>query len=135
MATIDQTANNFIGKGLTFPIELNSSGRPDIKGGVDLLKSAITDILSWTVGTRFMLGEYGTRLEQLLQEPNDLVTQSLVKHFTVEVISKWEKRLEVLEVKTINQTDYLLHIYIKYKVKNTKEEGSFIFPYYSQLIH
>jgi hypothetical protein len=81
------------------------------------------------------LGEFGTNLEQLLQEPNDLTTQTLVKHFTVDVISKWEKRLEVLEVLLESKDEYVLYIRITYRVKNTKIEDSFIFPYYSQLIN
>jgi len=135
MASIDVTADKFIGKGLVFPIQINASGRPDIKGGFDLLRSSLENILSWTIGTRFFLGEYGTMLETLIQEPNDLVTQSLVRTLTVDVITKWEKRLELLDVTLESRNDYQLNISIRYKVKNTKLEDTFVFPYYSQLIY
>lgn len=135
MATVDTTSDKFIGKGLIFPIVLNASGRPDIKGGKELLEASMVNILSWTIGTRFFLGEYGTNLEQLLQEPNDITTQALVKHYTAEVIAKWEQRVEILEVQLLSKDDYSLDISIVYKIKNTKLEETFIFPYYSQLIY
>jgi len=132
---MDTTIDKFIGKGLIFPIKLNSGGKPDISGDSQLLEASLRNILSWTTGTRFFLGEYGTRLEQLLQEPNDLVTEVLVKHFTVEVVEQWDKRLEILEVKLERRSEISLHIRINFRVKNTKIENSFIFPYYSQLIN
>lgn len=135
MAAIDDTGNEFIGQGLIFPIQLSKMGSPNIGGGKDLLESSIKAILSWNIGTRFFLGEFGTRLEELLQEPNDLITQVLVKHFTVEVISKWEKRLEVLDVELTERTDNSINIKIRYKVINTKISETFTFPYYSQLIY
>jgi len=135
MAAIDTTADKFIGKGLIFPITIDGTGKAPITGGKDLLEASIISILSWTIGTRYMLGEFGTNLESLLQEPNDSVTRALVKHFTVDVISKWEKRLEVLDVQITSKEEYQINIHIKYRVKNTKIEDSFIFPYYSQLIY
>jgi len=133
MAKLDKVTTQFMGQGLTFPIKLNIKGRPNIVSGKELLESSLSQILSWNLGTRFMLGEYGTKLEQLLQEPNDAIAQSLVKHYTVEVISLWEKRLEVLDVILLIKQDNLLSIQISYIVKSTKLEDSFVFPYYSQL--
>lgn len=133
MASIDVNADKFIGKGLIFPIIINSSGRPDIMGGKKLLESSFNNILSWAIGTRFFLGEYGTNLERLLQEPNDLISQNLVKHYTVDVIKLWEKRVDVLDVKLINKGDYILDIEIVYLIKSSKIQDSFIFPYYSQI--
>ena len=135
MGQLDATANGFIGKGLIFPILLNNQGRPDIGSGKELLESSFKNILSWAPGIRYMLGEYGTKLEQLLQEPNDDITRSLVKHFTVEVIEQWEKRVEVLDVKFLSREEHKLNIQITYRVKNTKIQDSFIFPYYSQIIY
>ncbi len=133
MAAIDSQANKFIGQGLTFPINLNVSGRPDIKGGKELLESSMRAIMCWTLGTRYFLGEWGGKLEKLIQEPNDLVTQALVKHYVIDVISTWEKRLEILDSNLIARSDYRLDIQVIYRVKNTKITDSFIFPYYSQL--
>lgn len=133
MAQIDSTANDFIGRGLVFPIVLNSQGRPDISGGGQLIEASMKAILAHIIGTRFMLGEFGGKLERLLQEPNDGVVRSLVKHFTVEQISSWEKRAEVLDVEVDNRTDYSILIRIKYQIKGTKIINSFTYPYYTQI--
>lgn len=135
MSTIDSTADKFIGKGLIFPIQLNSSGRAEVKGGKELLESSLRNILAFVLGTRFFLGEFGTKLEILLQEPNDLITQNLLKDFTVGVIAKWEKRLEVVNIDLESRSDVELHIRITYRIVGTKLEDTFIYPYYSQLIY
>ncbi len=130
----EEALHTFLGKGLIFPITLTASGRPPIDGGFPLIESSLKTILSWAVGTRYYLGEFGSKLEQLLQEPNDGVIKALVKHFTVDVISQWEKRVEILEVQLDSKDDQSISIAIRYRIKNTKLENSFIFPYYSQLI-
>lgn len=133
---MDKTAlNTFLGMGLVFPIQLDTTGKPPIEGGFTLIESSIKVILSWAIGTKYYLGEFGSRLEHLLQEPNDDVIKALVKHFTVDVISQWEKRVELLEVKLDSRSDNIIAIFIKYRIKNTKLENSFIFPYYSQIIY
>lgn len=135
MSQLDSTAQSFIGKGLTFPIVLTSDGRPPIDGGITLIESSLRGIMSWALGTRFMLGEYGGILEKLLQEANSLTQQSLVKHFTSELISTWEKRVDELDASLISRGEGVLYIQLRYRIKNTKISGSFIFPYYSQLIY
>lgn len=135
MGAIDNTANKFIGQGYTFPIVLNAFGRPDIKGGKDLIEASMRDILAWSLGTKFFLGQYGGKLEQLLQEPNDTVLQVLVKTFTVDLINQWEKRVENLDAELDIKGEGVLFISISYKITNTQVTGSFIYPYYSQLIY
>ena len=135
MSVLDNTADKFIGKGLIFPIKLDSSGKGVISGGKELLESSMRNILAFVIGTRFFLGEFGTKLELLLQEPNDLITQNLLRDYTVGVIAKWEKRLEVTNVELESKSDVELHIRITYRIIGTKLEYTFIYPYYSQLIY
>jgi hypothetical protein len=122
-----------IGKGLVFPIQLTPEGRPPISSDLTLLDSSIRIILSWYVGTRFFLGSFGSALEQLLREPKDETLASLVKFYTKDAISKWETRVELLDVELINQDIYSLTIHIAYKVKSTGITNTLVFPYYTQI--
>ena len=127
------TATKFLGKGLNFPIIINGSGRADLVEGKELLESSLRHILSWAIGTRYFLAEFGSNLEQLLQEPNDQISRALVKNYTTDVISQWDKRIDLLDVTILNKNDNSMNLFITYRIKQTKIEDSFIFPYYSQI--
>jgi phage baseplate assembly protein W len=133
MAT-DNTVKDFIGGGLVFPIKL-VNGKPPIDTGTELIESSLRDILSWVFGTRFFLGEYGSKTHHLLQEPDDGVSASLLKLFTTGTIERWEKRVTNTSVVIIKSKPGVMVIRLSYQIVNTQITGSFIYPYYSQLIY
>ena len=133
MAT-DNTAANFIGRGITFPIRLEN-GRPPIDGGKRLIEASLRDILAWVLGTRFFLGEYGGKLEYLLQEPDSAVSAALLRYYSVALIKTWEKRVESTKVRIIRREPGKMLIRLEYRITNTQISGAFIYPYYSQLIY
>lgn len=134
MPSFDNTADNFIGKGLTFPIKL-VNGKPPIEGGKALIESSLRDILAWVIGTRFFLGEYGSKLEYLLQEPDDGVSAALLRYYSVAIVRQWEKRVEVQSVRIIKRSQGVMLIKLSYRITNTQISGAFIYPYYSNLIY
>src|SRR6478735_6022309 len=91
----DVPIQNFIGSGLTFPIELDN-GRGVIKTGFDLIRSSIRAIVMWPVGSRFYLAEFGSKLERLIEEPNDDILKQIIYTFIVDPINQWEKRIQLL---------------------------------------
>lgn len=130
---MSETVKKFIGQGITFPIELNSNGRPNIETGVNLIRSSIKNLLSWPYATRYFLGEYGSRLNELLEEPNDDILKNLVRYFVIDSISKFEKRISLLETSIIKPTAGSIHIKLKYKINNSSTTDSFIFPFYDKI--
>lgn len=130
----DTTEENFIGKGLKFPIQLDNLGKAVVVSSTDLVETSIRNILSWPNRTRFFLAEFGSRVETLLEEPNDTVLQGLVRHYVIDALNQWEKRIEVLDVQLLVPSDNELHLKIKYRILNTQIENSFIFPYYTSII-
>lgn len=133
MATNDNL-NRFIGAGITFPLKL-SNGRAVVETGKPLIESSLKDILAWMIGTRFFLGEYGSKLEYLLQEPDNQVGLALLRYYTQSLVLKWEKRVTNVKLKIIKRETGVMVIRIDYQITNTQITGSFIYPYYSQLIY
>jgi phage baseplate assembly protein W len=130
MENLDKKLEQLIGKGLTFPIEINpSTGRPDLKSGFDLLNASLRHITAFKLGTRFFLGEFGTLVHAALEEPNDKQTQNLVFISLREAYSKYENRIELLDAKLVSSDDKI-NIVLNYKVKATEIENTFIYPYY-----
>ena len=132
MATNDNL-NRFIGAGITFPLKL-SNGRAVVETGKPLIESSLKDILAWMIGTRFFLGEYGSKLEYLLQEPDNQVGLALLRYYTQSLVLKWEKRVTNVKLKIVKRETGVMVIRIDYQIANTQITGSFIYPYYRKII-
>jgi phage baseplate assembly protein W len=126
---------NYVGKGIIFPVELTSTGSPVLETGVKLINSSLKIILSWAFGTRLFLNQFGNRALTLIEEPNDDLLLNLAEHFTYDSITQWEKRIDILELKATRTTDTLVSIRIRYKVKLTGLEDTFVWPFYTNIIY
>lgn len=124
--------NKFIGSGILFPIEINPSGRPDYVSDNRLIISSIYQILSWPKNNRYFNENFGCRIEELLEEPNDGVSNTLLRAFIVEALSTYEKRIVLQSVTVVNYDYSKVNIKLTYTITNTKVEESMIFPYYKE---
>lgn len=125
----------YVGKGLIFPIQIDSKGSPVIGTGFPLINSSIKIILSWTFRTRIFLSEFGSRLSGLLEEPNDDILLHLVEHFAYEALTKWERRIDILDTLAVRTSDAGLTLRITYRIKNSGLENTFVFPFYTAIIY
>lgn len=128
----EKPIQNFIGSGITFPIELQN-GRGVIKTGFDLIRSSIKAIVFWPEGQRYMLAEYGSRIERLLEEPDDDILKQIIYTFIVDPINQWEKRITLTSADIQDVTPYKVNISLSYRILNSQTEDSFIFPFYRQI--
>lgn len=129
-----QPIKNFIGSGLIFPIQL-TNGKANIDTGFALIRAAINNILSFTIGRRYYLGEFGSRLQELLEEPNDEVLKNLVNTFVIDAITTWEKRISTVSAEVVSFSPESIDISITYQIKNSQTVDNFIYPFYLQLIY
>lgn len=123
---------DFIGKGIGWPIELKN-GRPKIITGVELILSSIKVITMWPKGTMFFNGEFGSLIYNSLEEPNnDILAEKLKTHFT-DTVLLWEPRVEYLNV-TVKYPSYTkVEVTVVYRVINNPNEQSYIFPFNRRL--
>lgn len=124
------STNKFIGSGIVFPIALNANGRPDFTNNIDLIISSIKMILFWPVNQRSFNERFGSRIEELIEEPNDGVAKSLLKIFINEALYQYEKRVVVNSVKVVSYDLVKVNIELSISIRNTRIEETFIFPYY-----
>lgn len=125
--------DKFIGTGYSFPIMINSQGRPSIVRGLDLIKSSINLLLGWPKGQRFFKEDFGSLIDRVLEEPNDSITRTMLITYVKEAIQDYEKRIIVNKV-TIENVNYTTcHIIIDYVVRNSKVEDTLIYPYYKEI--
>lgn len=122
----------FLGKGIIFPIQL-TNGKPDLTSGPDLIKASLFTILQWSFGTRWYLGEFGSKVEELIEEPNDIVLQGLMKHYIIDAISKQEKRVELISAVIQSMSYNRVDIKLTYRITNSKIEDTMVYPFYRQI--
>lgn len=123
---------NYIGKGLIFPVQISTTGSPVLYTGLPLIRSSLALILGWD-GDRMFLPEFKSKLPDLLEEPNDIVLENLVEFLVKEQITQWEKRVTLLEVAATTVDNTKMEVKITYRIKNTNLGESLIYPFYTSL--
>lgn len=134
MAFIKEELIQFIGRGLTLPLDL-INGKPPLRSGFELIRASIINIITWPESTRFFLAEFGSKLENLIEEPNDATLRSLVETYITEAIETWEKRIELISADSESVNDTQINITIHYRVIATQRTDTFIFPFYTKIIY
>jgi len=125
--------NRFIGSGIVFPFVVNSDGRLDIVNDNKLIEASIKNILYWPKEHRFFNLKYGCRIEEVLEEPNDNIGSTLARHFIFEAIERWDKRIQLTDIKILDSTPKLVNIQLTYIMRSTRIEETMIFPFYKNL--
>jgi phage baseplate assembly protein W len=122
----------YIGQGLAFPLQVNPQGGIALASGERDVEQAIRVILSTAPGERVMRPEFGCRIHELVFAPQDAATESLVVYYVEEALAQWEPRIDVQEVEVSADPgrDGALLVEIKYRVKDTHDERSIVYPFF-----
>ncbi len=125
---MNTSTDKLIGKGMIFPLPLNSQGTLQLTGGFDLLKASLNNFLAWVIGDRYFLGEFGGSPEDQLENPNSTVTQALIKHRIESQLPLWDKRLKIdmLDIQSDNFTT--MTIILKVSLNGTDLSEIIEFP-------
>lgn len=131
---VDQTDGNFVrtpadrfrrGSGVRsigFPIAKGTDGVWPRRNAAALRQTSIQMILGTIPGERLMLPEFGSRLNQLIFEPNDAQLQAQVIEETKGALSKWDPFLQVINVLAEQQDDQM-RIFIDFiDLRDQKQE-------------
>jgi phage baseplate assembly protein W len=89
-------------------------------------------ILSTAPGERVMLPEFGCGMHDLVFEPNDSRTIALVVHLVRQALTRFEARIDVLDVHAENtlEAPNLLLIRVNYRIRATNAIGNLVYPFY-----
>ena len=131
-------STDFLGKGLRFPFAFQRrSGGAQISTVTSMdhahIHESILQILGTRPSERFMNPEFGSHVRDLVFEPNDHVLKGLLRHYIIDAIERWEKRVVVTDVsfdESPETTDVnLLPVRISYRVIDTQVEGNLVWPF------
>lgn len=128
-------SNPLVGKGWNFPPKPDGRGGIALAGDVPEIEQSIGVILGTGPGQRVMRPDFGCKIHDLAFAPINAHTLGLVQRYVEEAIGWWEPRVDLVDVDV--QTDPSLRavgkllINIRYKIKNTEDERSLVYPFYT----
>lgn len=126
-------AEEFIGRGISFPLRTTASGMLATVGQDQELREAMRLILATAKGERPMRPEFGCGIHDLIFAPANSTTAGLVAQEVRRSLSRWEPRVEVDDV-TIRYDEAntaLMYVGITYKVKGGNDPRNLVFPFYT----
>ncbi|MCC6626334.1 MAG: GPW/gp25 family protein [Chloroflexi bacterium] len=147
--------DDFIGVGWAFPIQVDAkTGRIALARHERDIEEAIRIILGTSPGERVMRPLFGSDLAEAVFSINSATTAARVESYVREALRYWEPRIEVIAVtivygreSAINlmpydpeaayrllhnpDTDALMIIDVRYRVRATNDERNLVFPFYT----
>jgi len=91
-------------------------------------------ILSTAKGERVMLPDFGCGIHELVFQVNDARTRSVVVQQVRAALTKYEPRIDVLDVGADSSPDQanLLLIRVNYRIRANNAIGNLVYPFYIQ---
>ena len=128
------TDRDYIGQGLAFPLQISQQGGLALAKGFHDIEQAIRIILGTSPGERMMRPEFGCRIHELIFAPNNASTRRLIAHYVELALDRWEPRIEVREINAVTDParDGGLLIEIIYRIKDTYDQRSIVYPFFLQ---
>ena len=125
---------DFLGKGMAFPLQLNSRNGIKVSAYEQKIKESIQVILGTNHGERLMRPTFGANLQSLVFAPNNTSTLGLVRFHVEDALTRWEPRIDLEEVlvESSPSNPSLLLISVDYRVRTTDSRFNLVYPFYLQ---
>lgn len=129
---------DFLGKGLKYPFRFRSvSGGTEVSAATsrehEHIRESILQILGTRPGERFMNPDFGCRMNDLVFEQNDAVLKGMIRHYVIDAIKRWEKRVVITSVSfdasAMNTDRNILQVHIAYGVIQSQADGNLVYPF------
>ena len=126
-------AEEFIGRGLAFPMRTDASGGLALVAREREVEEAIRMVLGTAHGERPMRPEFGCGIHDYVFAPADGTTAGRIRYEVRAALERWEPRIEVLDVYVSNDPgdQTILYIDVQYALKGTNDKRNLVFPFYT----
>lgn len=125
-------AESILGKGWPFPVKPKATGRMDFVTGDEKIRQSIWIILGTAPGERAMLPEFGCGVHDLAFEANTVSLRGLVQEKVRESLTRWEPRIDVIDVRAQTPPDARNHLLIRidYRVRSNNAFYNLVYPFF-----
>lgn len=123
---------DFLGQGIGFPLAVDAYGTLDVASHEDSVSQAIQLVLGTAEGERVMRPDFGCRIHDLVFHPVSANTCASVTLAVRDALTKWEHRIDDLEVLSYPAPDRenTILIDINYRVRRTNAIRNLVYPFY-----
>jgi len=124
--------HDFLGTGWSFPVEPSPVGALRWASEDEKVRQSIWLILSTAPGERQMLPEFGCGIHDLVFEPNTVTLRAQLGVQVREALSRWEPRIEVLDVRVETRSEARNHLDIRvdYQIRELNAVDNLVYPFY-----
>jgi phage baseplate assembly protein W len=124
---------DFIGRGWSFPLDVNPTGTIAMAGGARKLEQAMRLVLSTFPGERPYRPEFGCKLRSYVFEGGSVDVLGRIAAEVRASLTRWEPRVNVDEVIVHPDAanEALLHIDITYTAKGENDPRNLVYPFYT----
>jgi len=123
---------SFLGRGWSFPVDLDDWGRVMEAEEEESIKRSIEVILGTAKGERVMRPEFGSDLPGYLFRPVNPSTRGRIAGAVKDALLRWEPRIRVMEVKVEADLEHpaTLLIHIEYRIRTSNTKSNMVYPFY-----
>jgi len=124
--------DSFLGTGWSFPPTFSKviNAVETVSDVQDIVQS-LKILFNTTPGERIMFEDFGGGLKDMLFEPMDLSTKTLITERLKTAILQYEARIEVTDMKLLNsQEEGRIDIEIEFVVRTSNTRVNLVFPFY-----
>ena len=128
------TRKSFLGVGWKFPVDLDRRKGIAMSQFEENIEESILVILGTALGERVMRPDFGCAVHDLIFAPNNSNTHGLIIYYVKESLTKWEPRIQALDVKikSDHNEPSKVNTAIKYQVIATNNVYNLVYPFYLQ---
>lgn len=121
-----------MGIGWKFPVSVDSTGKIAMSEYEEDIKESIRVILFTLRGERVMQPDFGCSIHDFVFDTLTTTTLGLVESSIHEALTRWEPRINLIEVNVSTDQDQAdkMIIDITYLVRTTNSEFNLVFPFY-----
>ena len=126
-------ANEFVGSGWAFPLELDQTGGFRLVSDEREVEQAIRLILGTAYGERPMRPDFGCKIHDFVFAEANATTAGLIATEVRASLARWEPRIDVDDaVVSVDENERsLLYIDIRYHVRGRNDPRNLVFPFYT----
>jgi phage baseplate assembly protein W len=124
---------DFVGRGVSFPMDVNANGAMAVAGGARKLEQAMGLVLATYPGERPFRPYFGSRLRDFVFEGASIDVFAGIEREVRDALAKWEPRVRVQNVVVYPDIseEHRLNIEITYVVKDENDPRNLVFPFYT----
>ena len=124
--------NDFIGRGLAFPMRLAPDGSVALVSGETEIIESIRLILGTPLGDRPMRPEFGCAIHDMVFRPADASLQGAMAYEVSLSLARWEPRIDVVQVRVdVDAADTsCVYITVVWSLREANDPRNLVFPFY-----